>query len=211
MSPTLKKVRKQYITFKEKIMPWYLKTIMFFPWFTLLSIILVFEPGSDSNSIVILDDIPNLGNRVAIKEAFAFVMIATIMFILRNRMTANSEHVRVYVEEVFSAFTAEGKKMLTEELKSAKLNTQVFSTVTAASAFVLSILSITFNTTSKVLSEFATSDASHFLNTVYFFAAIVFYFWMFLLFGFFNDLAYREIEIILKEIEYGKTINEDET
>lgn len=204
MSPTLKKIRKQYIEFKEKIMPWYLKTFMFFPWFIMLSIILVLEPGAEPNSLPLLDQIQNPANGVGVKLLLSLITVPTTMFIFRNRWIVRSKNAQVYLKEIFSSFTTEGRKMLTEELQSTRPYLQVFSTITAVSAFVLSIFSLFFNTTSKVVTKFMWSDVYNFMSIVDIFLAIVFYSWLFMISGFFYDLAYKEIKIILREIEYGK-------
>lgn len=51
---------------------------------------------------------------------------------------------------------------------------------------------------------------SDFYNTITIvgsFLAIVIYSWIFMIYGFFDDLAYKEIAIILREIEYDKKQN----
>lgn len=204
MSPTLKKIRKQYIEYKEKIMPWYLKDIMFIPWFIVLSIILMFEPGSAPNSLPLLDQIPNLADRNAIKGLLSLIMVSTTMLLMRHRRIVRSKEAQMYLEKIFSSFTNESQKMITEELRSARPYMQGFNAITATSAFILSILSLIFNTTSKVVTNMMLSDVANFITLIGVFLALVIYSWLFMICGFFNDVAYKEIEIILRETEYGR-------
>ncbi|CCF27396.1 Protein of unknown function [Leuconostoc citreum LBAE C11] len=64
-----------------------------------------------------------------------------------------------------------------------------------------------FNTTSKVVAKFMWSDFYNTITIVGSFLAIVIYSWIFMIYGFFDDLAYKEIAIILREIEYDKKQN----
>ncbi|CCF25158.1 MULTISPECIES: hypothetical protein [Leuconostoc] len=140
MSPTLKKIRKEYVDFSNQRMPWYLKEITFFTWFVILSSILIFEPGAESQNLPLLDQIQNPSDRAGVKIILSLILVSTTMLILRHRWIVRSSEAKLYLEKIYMSFTTNGQQMLTEELRSTIPYLQVFSTTTAAFAFFFQFL-----------------------------------------------------------------------
>lgn len=197
MSPTVKKFKKKYNEYKQKVFPWHLKDIFMFACVMVVPLLIILLIVNIEKNVL---EYPNL----FIFIYFTFLLIVIGFFIYRRKKYIfNSQDIQKFVKEEVEKFSEEGKNYFIEELSKSGQYQTAITVIFSISSFCLSIYTLLVTLSLRAVQSVSLDDVEKLFTIPTILFAFDFYFVLFIFGCWIQSLSYKEINNIIKEIKYS--------